>query len=104
MWQSQESLTQNSLHIYNCQLCMFSHFSHIRLFVTLWSVAYQASLSMGFPGQKYWGGLPYPPPGVLPNPGIEPTSFLFLLHWEAGSLPLVPPGKPSCSVILANGT
>ena len=74
MWQSQESLTQNSLHIYNCQLCMFSHFSHIRLFATLWTVACQASLSMGFSRQEYWSGLPFPAPGDLPDPGIDPTS------------------------------
>ena len=48
---------------------------------------------MGFPRQEYWSGLPCPPPGDLPNPGIEPES-LSLLHWQAGSLPLVPPVKP----------
>ena len=40
-----------------------------------------------------WNGLPCPPPEDLPNPGIEPVS-LCLLHWQAGSLPLAPPGKP----------
>ena len=48
--------------------------SHVRLFVTPWTVACQAPLSMGFPRQEYWNGLPYPPPGDLPNPGIEPLS------------------------------
>ena len=43
--------------------------------------------------QEYWSGLPCPTPGDLPNPGIDPVS-LYLLHWQAGSLPLVPPGKP----------
>ena len=42
--------------------------------MTLWTVACQASLSIGFPRQKYWSGLPFPSPGDLPNPGIEPTS------------------------------
>ena len=42
--------------------------------MTLWTIARQASLSVGFSRQKYWSGLPFPPPGDLPNPGIEPTS------------------------------
>ena len=69
-------------------------FSCVQLFVTLWTVARQASLSMGFSRQEYWSGLLCPPPGDLPDPGIKPVS-LCLLHWEVGSLPLVPPGKPS---------
>ena len=48
--------------------------SCVRLFVTLWTVAYQASLSMGFSRQEYQSGLPFPSPGDLPEPGIEPTS------------------------------
>ena len=44
--------------------------SHVQLFVTTWTVACQASLSMGFSRQEYWSGLPCPPPRVLPNPGI----------------------------------
>ena len=52
-----------------------SHFSRTRLFVTLWIVARQAPLSMGFSRQEYWGGFPCSPPGDLPNPGIEPVSF-----------------------------
>ena len=54
---------------------MISHFSRVRLFETLWIVAHQAPLSLGFPRQKYWSGLPCPPPGDLPNPGIKPTSL-----------------------------
>ena len=49
--------------------------SHVQLFVTLWSAACQAPLSMGFPRQEYWSGLPCPPPGDLPDPGIEPASL-----------------------------
>ena len=49
-------------------------FSHVRLFVTPWTVARQTSLSLGFPRQEYWGGLPFPSPGDLPNPGTEPAS------------------------------
>ena len=55
--------------------CVLSHFSPVRLFVTLWTVPHQAPLSMGFSRQEYWSGLPGPPPGGLPDPGIEP-SFL----------------------------
>ena len=60
------------------------------LFETPWTVAPQAPLSMGFPRQDYWSGLPYPPPGYLPNPGIEP-GFPAL---QADSLSPEPPGKP----------
>ena len=41
---------------------------------TLWTIAHQASLSMGFSRQQYWSGLPFPPPGDLPDPGIKPES------------------------------
>ena len=53
---------------------MPSHFSHVWLFVTLWTVSPQVPLSMGFSRQEYWNGLPLPPPGDLLEPGIEPTS------------------------------
>ena len=46
--------------------------SHVRLFATPWTIAYQAPPSMGFSGQEYWSGLPFPSPEDLPNPGIEP--------------------------------
>ena len=54
---------------------MLSCFSHVRLFVILWTVAHQAPLSMGFSRQKYWSELPCPPPRDLPNPGVEPMSL-----------------------------
>ena len=66
--------------------CVFV-LSHVWLFATPWTGAQQASPSLGFSGQEHWGGLPFPPPGGLPAP-------LSLQHWQAGSLPLVPPGKP----------
>ena len=53
---------------------MFGGLSHIRLFATSWTVACQAPLSMGFPREEYWSGLPFPTLGDLPDPGIEPTS------------------------------
>ena len=49
--------------------------SLIRLFATPWIVANQASLSMGFPRQEYWSGLPFPSPSELPDPGIECVSL-----------------------------
>ena len=48
------------------------HFSRVQLFATLWTVACQAPLSMGFSRQEYWSGLPCPSPEDLPDPGIEP--------------------------------
>ena len=50
--------------------------SHVRLFVTARTVALQAPLSLGFSRQEYWSGLPCPPPGDLPDPGIEPKSLM----------------------------
>ena len=60
------------MHIY---LCGLSHFSHALLFVTLWTVAHQVPLSMGYSRQECWSGLPCPPPGALPDPGIKPMSL-----------------------------
>ena len=48
--------------------------SHVRLFATPWTVAYQASQFMGFSRQKYWSGLPFPSPGDLPYSGIDPEN------------------------------
>ena len=48
--------------------------SHVRLFVTPWTVVYQSPQSMEFSRQEYWSGLPFPSPGDLPNPGTEPRS------------------------------
>ena len=50
--------------------------SHVRLFVTPWTIARQAPLSTGFSSQEHWSGLPFPPPGDLPSPGKEPTSLM----------------------------
>ena len=67
-----------------------SSLSHVQLFATRWTVAHQALLSMGFSRQGYWSGLPFPSPGELPDPGIEPRSPAL----RAGALPSEPPGKP----------
>ena len=56
--------------------CMLSHFSCVQLFAAPWTVARQAPLFMGFARQEYWSGLPCPPPGDIPNPGIKPVSLM----------------------------
>ena len=65
----------NSTALWDC-VCRLSCFSRVRLFATLWTVAYQAHLSVGFSRQEYWSGLPCPLPGYLLNSGIEPRSFM----------------------------
>ena len=65
-WLHQSTFLANCIHV--CFL------SHVWPFVTPRTVAHQASLSMGFSRQEYWSGLPFPPPGDLPNPRIEPMS------------------------------
>ena len=64
--------------------------SRVWLFAILWTVAYQTPPSMGFSRQEYWSGLPFPSPGDLPNPGIEPGSPAL----QADTLTSEPPGKP----------
>ena len=65
--------------------------SRVRLFAAPWTVAYLASPSMGFSRQEYWSGLPFPSPGHLPDPGIEPRSPAL----QADALTSEPPGKPN---------
>ena len=72
--------------------------SHVRLFATPWTVAYQVPPSVGFSRQEYWSGLPFPSPGDLPNPGTEPGSPAL----QADALPSEPPGssdKPTANII-----
>ena len=64
--------------------------SRVRLSVTLWTVACQVPLSMGFSRQENWSGLPFPSPGDLPNPGIKPGSPAL----QADALSSEPPGNP----------
>ena len=64
--------------------------SRVQLFATPWTVAYQAPPSMGFSRQEYWSGLPFPSPGDLLDPGIEPGSPAL---W-ADAVSAKPPGKP----------
>ena len=84
-----------------CQECvgMLSRFTCVRLFATLWTVAHQAPLSMGFSRQEYFSGLPCPPPGNLPNPGMKLESPVSLAL-QVDSLPAKPTGKPLDDITL----
>ena len=70
-------------------ICILKSLSHVRLFVTPWTVVYQAPQSMEFSRQEYWSGLPFPSPEDLPNSGIEP-GFPAL---QADALLSEPPGE-----------
>ena len=88
------SLSHVEMHTQGCDM---KSLSHVRFFVTPWTVAHQASPSMGFSRQEYWRGLPFPSLGDLPHPGIEPRSPAL----KADALPSEPPGKSTCKVTLA---
>ena len=76
----------------------FEYWVVIIFFVTPWTVACQAPLSMGFPRQEHWSGLPFPPPGDLPHPGIESESPVFLALQADFFLPLSHQKSPSVFV------
>ena len=75
-------------------MCVLKSFSCVQLFVTPWTVAHQAPLSMGFSGQEYWSGYPFSSPGGFPDAGIESGS----LALQADSLPSESPGKTKWKV------
>ena len=77
------------MHAYELFADAVESLSHALLFATPWTVACQAPLSMGFPRQENWNGLPFLSPRDLPNPGIEPGSPV----WQANSLPLCHQGS-----------
>ena len=81
------------LLICNCMHAL--SLSCVRLFATPWTASHKAPLSMRFSRQEYWIVLSCPPPGDLPNPGIEPRSPAL----QANSLPSEPPGKPSMYLV-----
>ena len=62
---------------------VLNHFSCVQLFEALWTIDYQASLSMGFSWQEYWSGLLWPPPGDLPDSGIETVSLVSPIGGQA---------------------
>ena len=71
--------------------------SRVQLFATPWTVTYQAPPTMGFSRQEYWSGLPFPSPGDLPNPGIEPWSPAL----QADTLPSEQQGKLCCIKVVS---
>ena len=71
---------------------MLSHFSNVQLFATPWTVTCQAPLFKGFSRQDYWSGLPFPPPGDLPDPEIKPE--LCVSSALQAFFTTEPPGKP----------
>ena len=75
--------------IFSHLLLLLSHFGHTRFFASLWTVTHQAPLSIGSSRQECWSGQPFPSPGDLSDPGIEPRSPAL----QADSLPPAPPGK-----------
>ena len=74
------------VYILSAVLCSVGR---VWLFLSLWTVALQAPVSMGFSRQEYWSGLPFPPPGDLPDPGIKPASPVL----TGGFFTAEPPGK-----------
>ena len=75
-------------------VCVCQSLSHLQLFVAPWTVTHQTLPSMEFSRQEYWSEQPFPSPGDLPDPGIEPVSPAL----QAGSLPSEPPGKPQKTI------
>ena len=85
------------------QVCVLSHFIRFWLSAALWTVAHQAPLSMGFARREYWSGLPFPTPGGLPHPGMEPRSPTSP-EWAGGLFTTLPPGKPNYYLYLRVNT
>ena len=83
---------------FNMCACVFSCFSWVQLLATLWTVACQAPLFMGFPRQGFWSGLPCPPPGHLPHSESEPVSPPL----QVNSLPLSHQGSPKLNITRFN--
>ena len=82
---------------------VLSHFGRVQLFVTPWTLAHQAPLSMGLSRQEYWSGLPCPPPGALPHPGMEARS-VESPALQADSLPAELLGSPMSITIITKIT
>ena len=82
-----------SYYVGDLSCTVLGRFSCVQLFAILWTTALQAPLSMGFSRQEYWSGLPCPPPGDHPEPGVEPTSPESP-GLQAKSLPLRHRGRP----------
>ena len=92
------NLVINTYILYYPHYCCCLLLSCVRLFATPWAVAHQDPLSMGFSKQEYWSGLPFPPPGDLPNPEIKLTSPALAGVFFTTE----PPGKP-CKRLTSDG-
>ena len=79
--------------LFSVRTFYFCVLSCVWLFSTLWTVAHQAPLFMGFPGKEYWSGLLFSPPGIFLTQSSSPR-LLCLLHWQVDSLPLSHLGSP----------
>ena len=78
--------------------------NHVWFFCDPWTVTHQAPLSIGFLRQEYWSGLPFPSPGVSPHTPVTPQRLnLYLLHWQADSLPLSYLGSPVSDSLWPHG-
>ena len=97
MWVIHSQNTCVLFHWVLC-VCVLSHFSRVQLFVTLWTVALQAPLPWDSPGKNTAVGCYALLQGTFPTQGLNPC-LLCLLHWQVGSLPTAPPGKPTTIVI-----
>ena len=94
------SVIQRMLAIWSLVPLYMYVLSHVLLFATSWTVAHQAPFSMGFPRKEYWSGLPFPPPGDHPNPGIKLASLAL-----AGIfITTVPLGKPFVNSACTSGS
>ena len=83
--QRQITVVEYFPHSWQNYACVLSRFSRVRLFATLWTVARQAPPSTRFSRQEYWSGLPFPPPGDLPDAEMEPTSLMSAALARRGS-------------------
>ena len=81
-----------------CACACIQSLSGVDLFVMPWTTAHQAPLSIGCPRQEYWSGLPFPPPGDLPDPGIKHVSPVSTAL-ASGFYTTVPPGKPKVCLV-----
>ena len=105
MWMNLESVIQsevnqkekNKYHILTHTCLCACMLSHVQLFETPWTLACKVPLSMEFSRQEYWNGLPFPSPGDLSTPGIEPKSPASSASAD-GFFTTVPPGKPPAHI------
>ena len=94
LWAIREAYIHTHTHTHtHTHMCVLNCFSHVWLFVTLWTIAHQTLLSVRFSRKEYWSGLQALLQGIFLTQRSNPC-LLSLLHWQVGSLPLQPPGKP----------